>query len=286
MGMIIPLISTFYSKQHNQPAWSWRAAGWLMAEWRLMSPSFQDKICGCCLTRKRDTLHHIDYKMLWVILVLVFLSSLLWHDRTAIDVHLWKLRSLKAECYRNFSRDGWDVRTNLTRFFESTFDISHTCTSSCSGWWKPGVSSSYFCLSWTPSPRNGRPPETAKLCQRKRLAQSSRRNTTLTSQRNHGHLLDVYIYLRLTVDRQISAPEKIYENSQLFNPTNWPKPIHRILYVCRVVAPPLGIGLLGSNRILQNKTPHGSARWCYGWWFRNPVNQLRLVVYAIIYRVL
>ena len=163
------------------------------------------------------------------------LSSLLWHDRTAIDVHLWKLRSLKAECYRNFSRDGWDVRTNLTRFFESTFDISHT--SSYSGWWKPGVSSSYVCLSWTPSPRKGRPPETAKLCQRKRLAQSSRRDTTLTSQRNHGHLLDVYIYLRLTtVDRQISTPVKIYINSQHFNPMNWPQSIHRI-FVCLSCSP-------------------------------------------------
>ena len=81
-------------------------------------------------------------------------------------------------------------------------------------------------------PGKGRPPETAKLCQRKRLAQSSRRDTTLTSQRNHGHLLDVYIYLRLTtVDKQISESSKIYENYQLFNPMNWPKPIHRI-FVC------------------------------------------------------
>ena len=195
--------------------------------------------------------------MLWVILVPVFLSSLLWHDRTAIDVHLWKLRSLKAECYRNFSRDGWDVRTNLTGFFESTFDISHT--SSYSGWWKPGVSSSYFCLSWTPSPRNGRPPETAKLCQRKRLAQSSRRDTTLvTSQRNHGHLLDVYTYLRLTVDRHCTSKIKYMKILNFL--IQWIDPNQFTgLFVFLSIksdvyrAPPLGIGLLGSNRILPKK---------------------------------
>ena len=75
----------------------------------------------------------------------------------------------------------------------------------------------------------------------------------------------------------------------------WPKKEKHPLFIdisCGLQTPSFhrihsgSVAMFQKDRSCWNKSGHANGTITYCWWFRNPANQLRLVAYPIVYRVL